>query len=50
MVFMKSLTTEQYGAGIGDDFDAQLEYMKYQMILMNSWDVEQYGGSVGDDF
>ena len=35
MLFMKSLTIEQYG--IGDDFDAiiQLEYMKYQMILMN---------------
>ena len=37
MFFMKSLTIEQYGAGIGDDFDAiiQLEYMKYQMIVMN---------------
>ena len=25
MVFMKSWTTEQYGAGIGDDFDVENE-------------------------
>ena len=53
VVFMKSWTTKQYGAGIRDDFDAKinlLEYMKYEMVLMNSWNFEQYGASVGVEF
>ena len=53
MVFMNSWTIEQYGAGIGDDYDVKmnkLECMKYEMVLMNSWNIEQYSTSVGDDF
>ena len=38
---------EQYGAGVGDDFDAKITY---EMVIINCWYSKHYGARVGDDF
>ena len=42
MVFMNSWNIEQYGAGVGDDFDNS-------MVIMNFSYSKHYGARVGDD-